>query len=228
MAGVVTDAATTQPISGALVSLSGYVAFSGADGHYQFAHLPAGSYTAQVKVYGYADSTANIAINDGAAATLDIALTPLPTTTMEGRVKDGSRRQRQPLYARLRFSAAGFTRTVFSDPQTGHYEVNLLQGVAYQITVNAVSGGYQEVTHVFTPTEDRVTYIFFLPEDGTCSALGYQREFVYFEDFEHGAGGYTCLLYTSDAADERSSVDLGGRRIIKKKTTDRRASHAAL
>ena len=29
---------------------------------------------------------------------------------------------------------------------------------------------------------------------------------------------YSCLLYTSDAADERSSVDLGGRRIIKKKT----------
>ena len=28
-----------------------------------------------------------------------------------------------------------------------------------------------------------------------------------------------CLLYTSDAADERSSVDLGGRRIIKKKHT---------
>ena len=28
----------------------------------------------------------------------------------------------------------------------------------------------------------------------------------------------SCLLYTSDAADERSSVDLGGRRIIKKKT----------
>ena len=35
-----------------------------------------------------------------------------------------------------------------------------------------------------------------------------------------GDGRYddeTCLLYTSDAADERSSVDLGGRRIIKKK-----------
>ena len=30
-----------------------------------------------------------------------------------------------------------------------------------------------------------------------------------------------CLLYTSDAADERSSVDLGGRRIIKKNTTKR-------
>ena len=33
-------------------------------------------------------------------------------------------------------------------------------------------------------------------------------------------GTYPCLLYTSDAADERSSVDLGGRRIIKKKTIE--------
>ena len=34
-----------------------------------------------------------------------------------------------------------------------------------------------------------------------------------------------CLLYTSDAADERSSVDLGGRRIIKKKKKQERARH---
>ena len=42
----------------------------------------------------------------------------------------------------------------------------------------------------------------------------------------HQAKGMTefkcCLLYTSDAADERSSVDLGGRRIIKKKKRDNR------
>ena len=31
-----------------------------------------------------------------------------------------------------------------------------------------------------------------------------------------------CLLYTSDAADERSSVDLGGRRIIKNKTNKKK------
>ena len=29
-------------------------------------------------------------------------------------------------------------------------------------------------------------------------------------------GKYTCLLYTSDAADDMQCVDLGGRRIIKK------------
>ena len=33
---------------------------------------------------------------------------------------------------------------------------------------------------------------------------------------------WACLLYTSDAADERSSVDLGGRRIIKKKIEEKR------
>ena len=39
-----------------------------------------------------------------------------------------------------------------------------------------------------------------------------RREVTRFADPDIG-----CLLYTSDAADERSSVDLGGRRIIKKK-----------
>ena len=42
-----------------------------------------------------------------------------------------------------------------------------------------------------------------------------------FFDYPHAGVGrdaiYICLLYTSDAADEGSSVDLGGRRIIKKK-----------
>ena len=36
-------------------------------------------------------------------------------------------------------------------------------------------------------------------------------------DHAFQGGQDACLLYTSDAADERSSVDLGGRRIIKKK-----------
>src|SRR5665648_1269445 len=35
----------------------------------------------------------------------------------------------------------------------------------------------------------------------------------------------TCLLYTSDAADEEDSVDLGGRRIIKKKKKRQKKEH---
>ena len=40
----------------------------------------------------------------------------------------------------------------------------------------------------------------------------------FLQTLDQAARHGTCLLYTSDAADERSSVDLGGRRIIKKKT----------
>ena len=39
---------------------------------------------------------------------------------------------------------------------------------------------------------------------------------------------YSCLLYTSDAADERSSVDLGGRRIIKKKNKKTKTNNNAV
>ena len=46
--------------------------------------------------------------------------------------------------------------------------------------------------------------------------LGTEALFIWWFSFFHNL--IRCLLYTSDAADERSSVDLGGRRIIKKKT----------
>ena len=57
----------------------------------------------------------------------------------------------------------------------------------------------------------------------TIKVEGNPDENTYFRVAETGAQTVTdgwidaCLLYTSDAADERSSVDLGGRRIIKKK-----------
>eukprot|EP00831_Metopus_contortus_P018115 TRINITY_DN17710_c0_g1_i2.p2 TRINITY_DN17710_c0_g1~~TRINITY_DN17710_c0_g1_i2.p2 ORF type:complete len:112 (+),score=28.66 TRINITY_DN17710_c0_g1_i2:88-423(+) len=39
---------------------------------------------------------------------------------------------------------------------------------------------------------------------------------------------YTCLLYTSDAADDTPCVDLGGRRIIKKKKKKEKKSKQTL
>ena len=49
----------------------------------------------------------------------------------------------------------------------------------------------------------------------------YSSDMVVYNGYENGQAPLVlydvCLLYTSDAADERSSVDLGGRRIIKKK-----------
>ena len=48
-------------------------------------------------------------------------------------------------------------------------------------------------------------------------SIGQIMQYRLFTDPEYSASKRACLLYTSDAADERSSVDLGGRRIIKKK-----------
>ena len=47
-------------------------------------------------------------------------------------------------------------------------------------------------------------------------------------DINEALRRYPCLLYTSDAADERSSVDLGGRRIIKKKKVRRRRGRCVI
>ena len=52
-------------------------------------------------------------------------------------------------------------------------------------------------------------------EEGDESSEGEEGEEG--DESSEGEEGSSCLLYTSDAADERSSVDLGGRRIIKKK-----------
>ena len=70
----------------------------------------------------------------------------------------------------------------------------------------------------------------FTPEGGSLSLrVSPEGDFVRFALSDTGPGipadelprlfdrYWNCLLYTSDAADERSSVDLGGRRIIKKK-----------
>ena len=64
---------------------------------------------------------------------------------------------------------------------------------------------YKRQPHGSVPFED------YGRADGAARGPGDAREGA------GDAGIRHCLLYTSDAADERSSVDLGGRRIIKKK-----------
>ena len=54
------------------------------------------------------------------------------------------------------------------------------------------------------------------------SGMDNKFEYVSIKNALIGIQCEPCLLYTSDAADERSSVDLGGRRIIQKKKTTRR------
>ena len=62
---------------------------------------------------------------------------------------------------------------------------------------------------------DRTTGDPVVDVSGSHTAIRKATEFGNNDNFN--SFPYNCLLYTSDAADERSSVDLGGRRIITKK-----------
>ena len=52
------------------------------------------------------------------------------------------------------------------------------------------------------------------PLNQFCAVYKYIEKVTFKQSYKNEP--YTCLLYTSDAADEEDSVDLGGRRIIKK------------
>ena len=69
-------------------------------------------------------------------------------------------------------------------------------------------------------TKDALTGIRECEDNLNNNAIFLFQEQNYNEGFP-----YFCLLYTSDAADERSSVDLGGRRIIKKKKRQKIRGH---
>eukprot|EP00656_Telonema_subtile_P003603 TRINITY_DN11639_c0_g1_i1.p1 TRINITY_DN11639_c0_g1~~TRINITY_DN11639_c0_g1_i1.p1 ORF type:complete len:363 (+),score=57.44 TRINITY_DN11639_c0_g1_i1:155-1243(+) len=56
---------------------------------------------------------------------------------------------------------------------------------------------------------------------GTSQKLS-KNNFIALDEATEASHVNTCLLYTSDAADEEDSVDLGGRRIIKKKKKKKR------
>ena len=61
-----------------------------------------------------------------------------------------------------------------------------------------------------------------IPHDG-LSAL--PRDGFGHPEAVNGGDDESCLLYTSDAADDLLCGDLGGRRIIKKKTQTNTQSH---
>ena len=78
------------------------------------------------------------------------------------------------------------------------------------------------------------TFQFFTrnPRGGTAKPIDPEDVSAFLEYSEQNDIGpilahasYTCLLYTSDAADDLLCVDLGGRRTIKKKKTKRTKGH---
>src|SRR5438876_6013062 len=77
-AGQVTHKSNQQPVAGAQVLIAGTSLESrtGRDGHFTMIKVPAGRYTVQVRLIGYATGTASVSVAAGETATADFALTP--------------------------------------------------------------------------------------------------------------------------------------------------------
>ncbi len=182
--GTVTDASTSNPVSGARVELSGGAwTVTDANGHYRFDNLPAGFYDITVNHPFYQSASVQaVLVNDGASQTRNFGLTALSTTTVTGTVSDGSG-QGWPLYARI--DIAGYPYgPIYTDPVTGQYTVKLVDGQTYSFTVTSLIPGYTVKTSSVTPTGASFTQDFTLTVSPLCNAPGYVENPGFSEDFE--------------------------------------------
>src|SRR4051812_45465165 len=92
---------------------------------------------------------------------------PTPVT-VTGHVVDGTGHG-WPLYARV--EAGG--QSVVSDPVTGRYSLALVTGSTYDVTVTALSGGYEVAHRTVGFPPDALVQDFTLGIDRSCAAPGY-------------------------------------------------------
>lgn len=172
---------------------------SNADGTYEIP-LTAGTYDIKVSKFGYQDANNNgYTVPEGQTEiTLDFALEPRASVTLKGKVTDGGvasdSAHGTPVYAELKFETVGNEPiTVFNNPFTGRYEVNLVVGVLYAITVKSVFFGHTPQTAELTPTANQPDKDFALSVDKDfCAAPGYGFNNVAFFDFEDSDHGFTA------------------------------------
>ena len=84
---------------------------------------------------------------------------------------------------------------------------------------DTASGSYKEESSAYEYYEESADEEF-APEYYSTDDSAPEGDYYYWEEepeLPSANEEYNCLLYTSDAADDLLCVDLGGRRIIKKK-----------
>jgi subtilisin family serine protease len=161
LTGTVTDAATGSPIEGAAVHAVGpsdRTSFTGADGSYSIT-LPVGTYDVTASHFGYLSETASgVTVTEGATTTQDFALTPAPSHTVFGHVRDGDG---NPL--------AGATVTIEATPippattdADGFYSFASVPEGEYDVTASA--GGCYETQTQHLVVDGDETLDFTLPQ----------------------------------------------------------------
>jgi hypothetical protein len=182
--GVITDSSSGALLANAGVSSNGTETVSDSNGEYSLT-LPAGTYDLTAAKYGYESQTiTNLIVNSGETTTQDFALSAFPQSLVHGQVYEGGVHG-WPLYTRITFSTDQFETTIFSDPFDGSYAINLVQGVTYQVSAEAVSSGYLLNNFSFLPSSADETRDIIMLIDGTsCQAAGYQLQGGLVQNFD--------------------------------------------
>lgn len=170
--GTVTDSDGGAAIKGATVELTGDTGrtlTTDADGLYN-ARLTAGDYTATVAKFGYETATATFTVTAEETTTQDFALVAAASATLSGTVSDGSGHD-WPLYAKVTVPGAD---PVFTDPETGAYEITLPGNASYDVSVQAQYSGYVSTTEtVEVGGSDTTADVAVAVDASTCEARGY-------------------------------------------------------
>lgn len=194
--GRVTEVGSGAPINKALVTADpgDFTTSTDANGDYSY-YLPVyEGYTVTVEsLWHESDEVTGVNISQDVSTTLDFQLTPIPTASVDGTVRDGSGHG-WPLYARLKVKRNQFDNEFFTHPASGYYSITLPQGLLFTFTVSAESNSYIEeyieVTRVITPG---ATEHFTLSVDtAECRAPGYAHPSIVSFDFEADDGGFVA------------------------------------
>jgi subtilisin family serine protease len=176
LAGTVTDQSTGSPIEGAAVHAVGptdRTTFTGPDGTYSIV-LPVGTYDVTASHFGFVSETASgVTVTEGATTTQDFALTPAPSHSVSGHVRDGDG---NPL--------AGATVTIEGTPlppattdADGFYSFASVPEGEYDVTASA--GGCYETQTQHLVVDGDETLDFTLPQRHdnfgySCQATGFE------------------------------------------------------
>ena len=218
IAGTVTNG--TTPIEGATVTAdngAGLVVdvLTLADGTYTL-NVPEDTYDVSATKYGYTeDIETGVVVTEGSTTTVNFVITPLSTSMVSGYVYDGGvtglGSHGYPLYSAIHITATGFDETIYTDPFTGYYEVELMEDTAHTFTTTPVPGGYDPLVESVIPTGASYTHDIYVPVDGeVCAAPGYQPDYDFFFSFEGSDEGFTPGGTTSFAWGDFTSGPMAG------------------
>lgn len=184
--GVITDSTTGNLLANVVVSSDGIETITDSNGEYSLT-LPAGTHDLTAAKYGYESQIINnLVVDSGQTTFQDFTLVSLPQSLVHGQVYDGGVHG-WPLYARITVTTDQYKTIIYSDPFDGSYATNLIAGETYQVSAEAVSGGYLLNNFSYLPTTaDETRDIIMLVDETNCQAAGYQLQSDLFQYFDNG------------------------------------------